>query len=70
MYKHIGSRALLLMAQNFCAQGDKYQAGYILQNVLDSTPYEDIKAEARALKDFMDSQEKTAGEKSTENLTE
>ena len=58
------------MAQNFCAQGDRYQAGYILQNVLDSTPYEDIKAEARVLKDFMDSQEKTAGEKSTENLTE
>lgn len=70
MYKHIGSRALLLMAQNFCAQGDKYQAGYILQNILDSSPYEDIKAEARALKDFMDSQEKTTGEKNTENLTE
>ena len=58
MYKYIGSRALLLLAQNFHAQGDAYQAGYILQNVIDGTPYDDIRAEARTLKAYMDGQDK------------
>lgn len=56
MYKYIGSRGLLLMAQNFYAQGDPYQGGYILDNVIANTTYPDIREEAQVLKQFMDSQ--------------
>lgn len=54
MYKHIGLRALLLMAQNFCAQGDRYQAEYILNNLIENAPDEDIRQQARVLKRFME----------------
>ena len=60
MYKRIGLRALLLMAQNFCAQGDHYQAGYILNNLIENAPDPDIREEARVLKQFIDSDSASA----------
>ena len=60
MYKYTGGRALLLMARNFHAQNDIYQAEYILKNIIESSPYQDIKDEARALSDYIASQKTDA----------
>lgn len=72
MYKLIGMRALLLMAQNFCAQGDRYQAEYILNNLVENAPQEDIRQQARVLKQFMEDHPaaRTSGETSREQTTD
>ncbi|MFI2742648.1 tetratricopeptide repeat protein [Zhouia sp. PK063] len=48
-YKEWGGKGLLLMAQNFKALNDAFQATYILENVIKNfSKYEDIVAEAKA----------------------
>lgn len=49
-YKEFGGRGLILMAQNFYALKDAYQATYILQSVEDNfTDYPEIVREAKAI---------------------
>lgn len=49
-YKEFGARGLILMAQNFYALKDAYQATYILQSVEDNfTDYPEIVREAKAI---------------------
>ncbi|MBR4402068.1 MAG: tetratricopeptide repeat protein, partial [Flavobacteriales bacterium] len=55
MYKYIGARALILLAQNYYATGDTYQAGYILENVMSSTTYTDIRNEASLINEYIKS---------------
>ena len=55
MYKYIGARALILLAQNYYATGDAYQAGYILENVMSSTTYTDIRNEASLINEYIKS---------------
>ena len=44
-----GAKGLVLMAKNFYALGDAYQATYILENVIKNfQKYPDIVAEAKA----------------------
>ena len=48
-YKYYGSKGLVLMAKNFYALGDAYQATYILESVIENfSDYEDVVAEAKA----------------------
>ncbi|MDD4819413.1 MAG: tetratricopeptide repeat protein [Flavobacteriales bacterium] len=55
MYKYIGARALLLLAKDFHAKNDEYQANYIIDNVISNTTYDDVLAEAKALKEYINS---------------
>lgn len=48
-YKEFGAKGLVLMAKNFYALGDAYQATYILESVIKNfTDYPDIVADAKA----------------------
>ncbi len=55
MYKYIGARSLILLAQNYYATGDTYQSGYILDNVISSTTYSDIRNEATLINEYIKS---------------
>ena len=55
MYKYIGARSLILLAQNYYAIGDTYQSGYILDNVISSTTYSDIRNEATLINEYIKS---------------
>ncbi|MCX2679556.1 tetratricopeptide repeat protein [Galbibacter sp. EGI 63066] len=47
-YKEMGAKGLIVMAKNFFAMDDAFQATYILQNVIDNfTQYPEIVAEAK-----------------------
>lgn len=47
-YKRYGAKGLVLMAKNFYALNDAYQATYILENVIDNFPnYPEVTEEAR-----------------------
>ncbi len=47
-YKYYAAKSLVLMAKNFYAQDDAYQATYILERVIENfSVYEDIKQEAQ-----------------------
>ncbi len=48
-YKYFGARGLILMAKNFYALGDAYQASYILESVVKNfSEYQDLVDEAKA----------------------
>ena len=49
MYKYWGAKSLVLMARNFDALNDQYQAIYTLETVINSFDYDDVKQEAKSL---------------------
>ena len=48
-YKYYGAKGLIVMAKNFYALGDAFQATYILESVIKNfSNFEDVKTEAEA----------------------
>ncbi|MCK5823990.1 MAG: tetratricopeptide repeat protein [Ichthyobacteriaceae bacterium] len=48
-YKYWASKSLLIMARNFDALNDQYQAVYTLETILRNFKFEDVKAEAEVM---------------------
>ncbi len=49
MYKYWGAKSLVIMARNFDALNDQYQAIYTLETVIKNFDFEDVKTEAQTL---------------------
>lgn len=49
MYKYWGAKSLVVMARNFDALNDQYQAIYTLETVIKNFDFEDVKSEAQSL---------------------
>ncbi|MCK5906743.1 MAG: hypothetical protein KAG37_04085, partial [Flavobacteriales bacterium] len=49
MYKYWGAKSLVVMARNFDALNDQYQAIYTLETVINNFDYDDVKQEAQTL---------------------
>jgi hypothetical protein len=68
-YKLYGAKGLVIMAKNFYALGDAYQATYILESVTENfAEFDDVVAEARAeLRRIKSEQAKTNASVETDN---
>jgi len=68
-YKLYGAKGLVIMAKNFYALGDAYQATYILESVIENfAEFDDVVAQARAeLRKIKSEQAKTNASVETDN---
>ena len=59
MYKYWGAKSLVIMARNFDAINDQYQAVYTLETVIKNFDFEDVKLEAQTLLEELNSKSLT-----------
>ena len=59
MYKYWGAKSLVIMAKNFDALNDQYQAIYTLETVIKNFDFADVKLEAQTLLDSINSKSLT-----------
>ncbi len=65
MYKYWGAKSLIIMAKNFDALNDQYQAVYTLETVIKNFHFEDVKEEAQKLLDEINTKSITEADSST-----
>lgn len=64
-YKYWGAKSLLIMAENFNALNDKYQATYTLETIIKNFDFEDLKIKAEELLNEINTKNETAMEDET-----
>jgi TolA-binding protein len=70
MYKYWGAKSLVIMAKNFDALNDQYQAIYTLETVINNFDYEEVKLEAQTLLDEISSKSLTEVDSTSNSIIE